>query len=372
MYYALIMLWHERQRFLPGILAVGFSALLIALQCGLLVGMLSFVSLPVDHTQAHIWVGGPGTESVDLGDPIPESYLTRLAPQPEVERCEIYIQAFANWEKPDGSSELCMIIGSRLESDALGAVQELTPELRSRLTEPGSIVLDESDRDRLGVFEVGEVAEIESRRVRVVGFVKGVRSLFGSRVFCSIDTARALLKMPRDLTMFVLARCFNPADAPAVVERLRAHYPTLSIFTSQEFSLQSRLHWVTAIKAGIALSYAAVLGLLIGGVLTAQTLYAAQAASTREYAVLRALGIPRWRLGGIVLAQAFWVGLAGDLLGLAGTLVFAPIADLVGVQILLPFWLLAATSVVILVMAMGSSLAALRLLWQVEPEVLLR
>jgi putative ABC transport system permease protein len=372
MFYALVILWHERQRFLAGIMAVAFSALLMALQCGLLLGMLSFVSLPIDHSEADIWVAGPGTESVDLGEPMPENYLVRLAVQPEVERVEIYLQAFATWEKSDGGSELCMIIGSRLDADALGAVRELTPDLRLLLTEPDSIVVDESDQDRLGVHEVGDLAEIEGRRVRVVGFVRGVRSLFGSRVFCSIQTARGLLKLPHDQTMFLIARCYHPADAPTVVARLHASYDNVSAFTSEEFSFRSRLHWVTAVKAGIALGYAAVLGLVIGSVLTAQTLYAAQAASIKEYAVLRALGIPRWRLGVIVLAQAFWVGVAGDLLGLVGSFTLAPIADLVGVQVLMPLWMLGATAAIILFMAMGSSLAALRLLWQVEPEVLLR
>ena len=41
MSYALLTLWFDRQRYLPGVLAVAFSALLIALQCGLLFGLLS-------------------------------------------------------------------------------------------------------------------------------------------------------------------------------------------------------------------------------------------------------------------------------------------------------------------------------------------
>ncbi len=32
MIYSLATIWHDRQRFLPGVLAVAFSALLIALQ----------------------------------------------------------------------------------------------------------------------------------------------------------------------------------------------------------------------------------------------------------------------------------------------------------------------------------------------------
>src|SRR5436309_4212840 len=102
MTYALQTLWHERQRYLPGVLAVAFSALLIALQCGLLLGLFSITSLPIDHTRADIWMGAPEVLSVDLGRPIPEADSARLAIQPEVDHTESYVQGFAYWSKPDG------------------------------------------------------------------------------------------------------------------------------------------------------------------------------------------------------------------------------------------------------------------------------
>ena len=103
MSYVLTTLWYERHRYLPGVLATGFSALLMAVQCGLLLGMFSFTSLPVDHSRAHVWVGGKNAASVDRGYPIPESCLARLAAEPGVERCEIFIQGFAYWLRRDGS-----------------------------------------------------------------------------------------------------------------------------------------------------------------------------------------------------------------------------------------------------------------------------
>src|SRR5947209_13441384 len=89
--YSLATIWYERQRFLPGILAVAFSALLIALQFGLLLGLFSITSIPIDHTRADIWVGGPEVLSVDLARPVPESYLARVACLSQVERAEIYL-----------------------------------------------------------------------------------------------------------------------------------------------------------------------------------------------------------------------------------------------------------------------------------------
>ena len=57
MSYTLATLWHDRQRYLPGILAVAFSALLIALQCGLLFGLLSISTIPIDRSDADVWIG---------------------------------------------------------------------------------------------------------------------------------------------------------------------------------------------------------------------------------------------------------------------------------------------------------------------------
>jgi len=371
MSYSLATLWHERQRFLSGILAVAFSALLIVLQCGLLLGLFAICSIPIDHSSADLWVGSPAVLSVDLGRPVPESYLLRLASQPEVERAEIFLQGFMYWTKPKGGSELCIIIGSRLEHDSLGALRELTPELRSRLTEPGAIVVDEGELDRLGIRGVGDTAEIASQRVRVVGLVRGLRSLSGPFVFCSVSTARALLRFAPEQTTYVLARCHDPADAPALVERLRS-FPTMTAFTSQEFSRRSELHWLTKTKAGLALGCAAALGLLVGAAVTSQTLYAATVASLREYAVLRALGIPRWRIAATVLALSFWVGAAGVGLALPTVFVLARGAGTLGVPVLTPGWLLGSAAAVTLLMAFLSGLWALRSLRLIEPALLLR
>src|SRR5688572_151858 len=127
MSYSLATLWHERQRFLPGILAVAFSSLLIALQGGLLLGLFSITSIPIDHTRADIWMGAPDVLSVDLGQTIRSSHVARLAGTKGIVHAEPYLQGFAYWAKPRGGRELCMVIGSRLESNALGVVNELTP-----------------------------------------------------------------------------------------------------------------------------------------------------------------------------------------------------------------------------------------------------
>ena len=371
MSYSLATLWHERQRFLPGVLAVGFSALLIALQCGLLLGLFSITSIPIDESRADIWVGHPEVPSVDLGRPIPESWMAYLA-LPEVETTEPFLEGFGYWTKPTGGMELCLIIGTRMAPGSLGPVRQLTAEQRGLLSEPMSIVIDEGEFGRLGVNKIGDTAEVVKKRVRIVGTVQGLKSLAGPYLFCSLETARALLPPAPDQVTFILAKCKNKEDAPRVVERLKDYPHKISAFTAEAFSIRSRLYWLTKTKAGIALGLAAGLGLLVGAVVTYQTLYAATAASLKEYAVLRALGIPRWRMGLTVLAQSFWVGIFGVCLALPLIFGLAHLGNEVGAKVMLPWWLLTGAVVVTMTTALSSGLLALRSLRLVEPANLLR
>jgi putative ABC transport system permease protein len=369
--YALQTLWHHRQRFFPGALAVTFSALLVGTQVGLLMGLFGNVSLAVDRTHADVWVGGPEATSVDQGRPIPGAQLARLAAAPEVDRCEPYVQGRSVWVQAGGASEPCMVIGSRLGEGALGAVGALTPELRARLTEPGTVVVDEADLARLGVKGVGDTAEIADRRVRVVGLVRGFRGLANAYVFCSLRTARALLGMGPEEATFFLARCRAPDGAAAVVERFRGDQE-LSAFTREDFSRRSRLYWLIKTKAGLALTLTTALGLLIGIGITSQTMYAATAASLREYAVLRAMGIPRRRLVGEVLAQCWLIGLAGAVLALPGAYALAFLGNAIGLHVALPSWLLGGMALVTLAVALLAGLTSARLLLSIDPVLLLR
>jgi putative ABC transport system permease protein len=319
-------------------------------------------------------MGAPQVLSVDLGRPIAESTLSRMGVLPEIDRCEIYLQGFAFWAKPGGGNELCMVIGSRLSPDALGKIDQLSPEQCGLLAEEGTVIIDASDTERLGVPNgVGSTAEISGHPVRVVGLTHGLPSLAGPYVMCSIPTAKKRLPVLQgQTTTYVLGHCKNEADAPKVVQRLQ-QYNDVSAFTARDFSRRTQLHWLTKTKAGAALGYAAALGLLVGAVVTSQTLYAATIASLREYAVLRALGIPRWRMALMVVSQSFWIGIIGILLALPAVYGLAEAADrLMRVKIDLPLWLQGSAAVVTLLMALLSGLFALRSLRQIEPATLLR
>ncbi|MFO0936120.1 MAG: ABC transporter permease [Gemmataceae bacterium] len=373
MAYTLSTIWFERNRFFPAVLAVAFSALLITVQGGLMIGLLAMMSVPVDRCEADIWVAYPGTQSVDLGIPIPERWQNRIAADPDIAYTESYIIGFSLWTRTTEAGKppiaaVCTVIGSKLDHDSLGAVQSLRdqPKLLAALSEPFTVVVDESELGRLGIRGVGEKAEVIGRRVRVVGTVKGYRSLAGPYVFCSLETARELVRANSDQVMYFLGKC-KPGVDPKTSKAKLGRYSQMSAFTKEEFSTRTRIHWLTTTKAGVAIGFTALLGLFVGAVVTSQTLFAATIASQREYATMRAMGIPRWRLQLTVLSQAFWVGLLGILIALPVTLILSKVANSFGTEIILHPYVLITAGVVTLVMALVSGLAALRSFQGVDP-----
>jgi putative ABC transport system permease protein len=376
MSYALQTLWHERARYASGVLAVTFSAVLIALQCGLLLGLFKITSIPIDNTSADLWVGSTSVQSVDLGKPIPNSYITRIAGLPGVRMPEQYIANFANFTKPIGGTELCFLLGSKLDDDAAGAATLLTKEQRELLTMPNAIIVDESDWKRLALNALEEgKPKINGKEVTIVGTVKGLKSLAAPWVFCSLHTARQLLGflLPPDHVTYLLARCDSPQRAREVAAELRAQYPAdMIVYTAEEFSTESRWYWLLRTKAGLAIGYAALLGLIVGMVITAQTLYSATTANAKEFAILLALGIPRWRISLMVLAQSFWVGVTGIALAYPICFGLRYAALRMGNDVDLRWEVLAGTTVLTIAMALLAGLLALRSVRQIEPMSLLR
>jgi putative ABC transport system permease protein len=375
---------HDRGRYLPGVLAVAFSAVLMALQCGLLIGLFQLTSIPVDfataNTASDIWIGSQDVQSIDLGRPIPISDIARVADRPGVGMPESYIAAFAIYVKPGGGTDLCFLLGTALTENAGGAPAFLTPSLKAALTIKGGIVMDASDLERMQLKAVGDRAKINGKDVTLVGTVTGIKSLAAPWIYCSVTTAKDLLGplLPQDHVTFLIARCDSPERAKDVVAELNAKYRTgeeykdMTAFTAEEFSLRSRLYWLFRTKAGIAIGFAALLGLLVGALVTMQTLYAATMASAREYATLLALGVPRWRVGLTVMVQSFWVGLFGILVAYPVVLGMATLARQAGTQVVVRWEITAGAAVITMATALAAGLVALRSVRQLEPMSLLR
>ena len=367
---------HEWRRFLPAILAVGFAGLLQLLQAALVLGIFGSASVYITGSAADLWVGFPGTQSVNLGRPIDPNIEDRLLMDPAVVQVEPFIWLDGDWRgHADTGGESVFVSGIDPHADGLMFAHALPPALRARLDEPDAVIVDRADIDKLGVA-VGGTAAINGHTVRVVGVSSGLRALGGVNVVSSLATARQLDTDPGDngQPTYLVARLRDPAQADAVARRLDgdASFGPYEVWTAHAFARRSALYWMLDTGAGAGVLFLAGVVFMVGAVITSQTLVAAVAGSVREYAMLNALGVGVGALRWVVLEQAFWVGALG-LLGatlLGGALLALAHGQDVPVVLNVP----ATLACVVLAMGLAavSGLAAIRSLRHADPASLLR
>ncbi len=375
---------HEWRRFLAAVLAVAFSGLLVLVQLGLLIGMFGTVAVYIDESDADLWAGFAGTQSIDLGKPFNAQVETRLRMHPQVERVEPFIFAQSDWRTPAGVNVFTYLLGIDPAERGMGFAKVLPPRLRVLLLEPMTVIIDEADRDKLGVTmpdgaaaSALPTAEIGGKRVKIVAAIKGLRAIGGVNVVASLSTARTIdgsaAREQQEVSYFLL-RLKPGADAASVRNELAPQGPVkvFQVWTAEEFSHRSQWYWLTESGAGAGFAFSTLLGLLVGILITSQTLMAAITASIREYATLRALGVAQGSLRAVVIEQSAWIGITGLVITGALTWLIHTVAHYAYVAIKFPHWTLALTAGLTLIIAIGSGLLALRALGRADPASLLR
>jgi putative ABC transport system permease protein len=367
---------YEWRRFLPAILAVGFAGLLQVLQAALVLGIFGSASVYITGSTADVWIGYPGTQSVNQGRPIGADVEMRLLMDPAVAKVEPFLWLDGDWRgERDTGGVSVFVSGIDVHADGLMFSRALSPALRASLDEPDAVVVDRADLEKLGV-SIGSSAAINGHRVRVVGVSSGLRALGGVNIVASLDTARRLDTDPADIgrPTYLVASLHHPEQADQVVAHLQGDtaFGPYEAWTAKDFAQRSVMYWMFDTGAGAGVLFLAGIVFLVGAVITSQTLVAAVVGSVREYATLNALGVGVPALRRVVLEQAFWVGALG-LLGAAvlGSVLLV-LAHSQDVPVILNVPVTLACVALVMGLAAVSGLAAMRSLRRADPATLLR
>jgi putative ABC transport system permease protein len=363
----------EWRRYSTAVLAVTFSGLLVVIQLALLLGLFSTVSTVIDKSSADLWIGFRNTQSVDLGRPIHVASNSAAWRHPGVARVERYHSAFGDLRRTDGVAVLVSINAIDTSDQALAYRQLLTPEHRALLREPDAILIDVADMRKLGA-SLGTLVEINGRRARIAGVVDGIRAVGGVNVLASHATANVLAPDSAEQVMFYLVALAPGYDVTTVAAEIAdmARFPRYSVWAANDFSVQSQTYWLLESGAGIGSGFASFLALIVGVVITSQTLSGAILASIKEFAALRALGVSRASLRAVVVEQALWVGVLGLVVTGGLTWGIAMLGERWRIAMEFPGWMLSGVGLLMMVIAVLSGLLSLRPLLAAEPAALLR
>ena len=362
-------LFYDRIRLAVTMVGILFSIVLVAVQLGLYLGARNIIVSMIDRSDGDLWVMAYGTKNFEEGQPISARERFTALSIPGVAKAIPLIVSFTDWRKPSGGATLVVVIGSDAEDGGLRPWNVVEGDI-SGLGARDAVIIDKTYLRDLGVTSVGDTAQIGSSRVRISGFTDGIRSFTVSPyVFTTLNRARSLLDMPADMLTYVLVKLEPGADPEAVRKALREKVPNSDVLTKAEFHDRSLNHWLFATGAGVALIGGAVLGLVVGTVIVAQTLYSSTKDHLNEFATLRALGSSSGYIHRVILTQAALSAVLGYALGMVIALTVVHLSERTALPIVMTPALAALLLALTIAMCAVSALSAIGKVMRIDPAV---
>lgn len=360
-------LFHDRVRLIVTLVGILFSIVLIAVQLGLYLGARTMIIQTIDRADGDVWIMAYGTKNFEEAQPISARERFTALSTPGVAKAIPLIASFTDWKKPTGGSTLAVIVGSDIEHGGLAPWNVSDGDV-SAMGARDAVFIDKTYLEELGVKGLGDTAEVGGSRVRITGLTDGIRSFTVTPyVFTTMSRARQLLQMPADKITYVLVKVEPGIDPEVVRDALKPKVPDGEVLTKSEFRTRSLNHWLFATGAGIALIGGAVLGLVVGTVIVAQTLYSSTKDHLNEFATLRALGSSSGYIHKVILAQAALSAGLGYALGMTIALLIVWYTENTALPIMmtpgLAFLLFALT----VFMCAVSAIAAINKVTKIDP-----
>ena len=295
---------HDRLRFIATLIGIVVSIVLVTVQLGLYLGFERMVTTMIDHASADLWIVPQGTKCFEDPSLLDARKQFRARAVDGVAETAAVVLGFADWRMPGGSITPVFVVGSDLRSRGLLPWNLVEGDVEALAT-PNAIAVDRSYFRTLGITGLDASAEIRRQRVRVVAATNGIRSFtMTPYVFMSIDRARAYIGISPDEATYILVRLAPGADPRAVRRQLLANMSDVEVLTSSEFRGRSRSFWLFGTGAGAALLGGALLGLTVGTVIVALTLYSNTKEHLIEFATLRAMGSSSRYIHKVIICQA--------------------------------------------------------------------
>jgi putative ABC transport system permease protein len=250
---------------------------------------------------------------------------------------------------------------------------DFTEDTRRALMEPYAVAIDESQLKRLGV-KLGDEASLNGKTVRVRAILQGYPSVDNASITVSRDTLRLLgLAAKNGKTGPLMVRLADPARAEIVRDQLnKTANKAYRAWTRAELAKANEGALMKEQIIGLFLSFTVVIGFAIGCAITSMTLRGAILSSIKEFASLRALGVPMNALRGIVFELSLWVGVAGFFATALLTFGVYLLALKGGVPMGFPLPWDIGVAILLLIIAGASGLFSLGVLKKSQPADLLR
>ncbi len=365
-------LFHDRVRLAVTLTGVVFAVVLIVVQLGLYLGFSHTTTALVDNSRADLWIVAKNVPYIEQGIPFSERKVYAVRATPGVAEAQNYIVRFSRWKRADGQEEATQIVGVNPES-TMGQAWNIVAGKREDLKVDDSVFVDRIYFPKLGVHGLGDKAEIVGHRARVVGITQGLRSFTTSAyVFTNYRNALDYASLRDDQTMFILVKAQAGVNVGDLQRRLEAGLTDVDVLTRQQFSDMTRHYWMFTTGAGMAVLMAAALGLVVGVVVVAQTIYSTTMDHLREFGTLKAMGATNGYIYRVIMKQAVIAAVLGYALGIALSVFIVRESGKGGANIELPWQLGVGMFVVTVSMCVIAAFVSINKVTKLDPALVFK
>jgi putative ABC transport system permease protein len=365
-------LLHDRLRFAITVAGVAFAVTLVLVQVGLFMGILDKATVTIQHAAADVWVTSRETPNVDFAHAFPETTVLRVRGVPGVERADNLIVAFMNIQLPTGAEEGTLVYA--LQDFTAWNLPWTVHEGDVRDLRRGRFILmDRSAERRFGPFAVGDHREILGRRFKIIGTTSGAASFTTAPIsFMDYGNAQELSDILRNRASYVLVKTAAGADPREVAAAIRRVAPYNDVYTRDEWASRSRRYWVVSTGLGMNMGVTVFLGILVGIVVVAQTLYTSAVEHVKEFGTVKAIGGSNWDIYRILGEQALIAAVVGFAVGGLMSMAMRPVMAKLYLNVLVSPAFAAAVFVGTVAMCLGAAMLSFRRVAGIDPALVFR
>jgi putative ABC transport system permease protein len=143
----------------------------------------------------------------------------------------------------------------------------------------------------------------------------------------------------------------------------------VEILTPAEFSSRSRSFWLFGTGAGAALFAGALLGVIVGTIIVAQTLYSSTKDHLNEFATLRAMGSSGLYIHKVIIFQALLSAVVGFVIAAVIGWTIAEATREAALPVIMTPMLMLGLLVLTIVMCVLSAVSAILQVIRIDPVV---
>jgi len=357
-----------------------FAVVLMFMQLGFRQAMLSTAVSYHDLLDYDLVLQSPKTIFIGLTYVFPKRRLVQAAALEEVESVTPMYLHQQHWENPwQHTTRNVLVVGidpMRAVLRAPGVAEQL-----HLVREDDAVLFDTRSRPEFGPVaehvSAGQpvVAEIGNRTVRVVGLYELGSSfgIDGNVITSELNFQRIFPFRSPGAIDLGLIHLRPGADPQAVKARLELMLDNdVRVFTRQGFRQRELDYWTSSTPIGYVFGFGLIMGLVVGGIIVYQILFADVTDHLSDYATLKAIGYTNAAVSLVVLRQAVMLAFLGFFPGLALSLgLYGTASQAIRMPLVMSQERVAAVFVLTLVMCSLAGLLALRKLQAADPAEVL-